>query len=503
MPFGNRSHPRVGSGSPSDRGDAGLSGAGRILRGVGFNLLGMFAPLVAALFAIPLVMRHLGAEAFAILNLCWIVLGYMAMFDLGLGRALARALAAGDEDEGGLVWTAVLLLGLLGIVAGGVLILATPLLIAHVIVPPDHLAQAATWSLWLIGLSMPAVTMGGGLGGILVARGRFGQIAAVRVPTGIGTYLAPAILAPFLTLGPLVAMTLAFRWVALVAHALQVRVAVPTLGHRPRFVSRHARDLLRIGGWMSVSALVGPVMVYLDRFLVAAMVPLARLPAYLIPCEIIARAVLLPGAVVGVLFPAFSAATNDPQRMARLHGRGLLLTGLLLVPTCAFLAALGPWLLHLWLPDPDISAAAAAPLRLLAFGLLLNGLAHVPFTLLQGLGRVRTTAVLHVVELPCFLALLGWLVPIHGVAGAAMAWCLRAGADAAVLMILVRRTGLSGLSPTAWLQMSAVVLMCALAAVPGPLSWIGLGAAVATAAGAAIHLMRSHPGGVRSLLSPT
>src|SRR5882762_6152548 len=65
-----------------------------LVRNTVFNLTGQSIPLVAALFAIPLLIRGLGTDRFGVVTLAWILIGYFSVFDLGFGRALTQVVAA-------------------------------------------------------------------------------------------------------------------------------------------------------------------------------------------------------------------------------------------------------------------------------------------------------------------------------------------------------------------------------------------------------------------------
>ena len=69
----------------------------------------------------------------------------------------------------------------------------------------------------------------------------------------------------------------------------------------------------------------------------------------------------------------------------------------------------------------------------MAVGVLLNSLALIPYSLIQGLGRPDVTAKLHLLELPLYIALVWVLVKNLGLPGAALAWTLRMGIDALLL----------------------------------------------------------------------
>jgi len=51
------------------------------------NFIGQAVPLLVGVATIPFIVRGLGTERFGFLSLAWVVLGYFAIFDLGLGRA--------------------------------------------------------------------------------------------------------------------------------------------------------------------------------------------------------------------------------------------------------------------------------------------------------------------------------------------------------------------------------------------------------------------------------
>lgn len=78
------------------------------------NFIGQAVPLLVGMVTIPFIVRGLGTDCFGLLSLAWVILGYFAIFDLGLGRATtkfaAEALGKGDEEQiPRLIWTTVML----------------------------------------------------------------------------------------------------------------------------------------------------------------------------------------------------------------------------------------------------------------------------------------------------------------------------------------------------------------------------------------------------------
>jgi O-antigen/teichoic acid export membrane protein len=110
----------------------------------------------------------------------------------------------------------------------------------------------------------------------------------------------------------------------------------------------------------------------------------------------------------------------------------------LLFPLVLGVILLAPELLRIWV-GPEFAKNSSAVTRVLAVGVLINGVAHIPFVLVQGAGRPDLTGKLHLVELPLYVGLLWWLTAAYGLLGAAMAWTGRVTVDAVVLFAAALR----------------------------------------------------------------
>jgi O-antigen/teichoic acid export membrane protein len=413
-------------------------------RGVLFSLLGAGAPAVLALLFIPRIAGALGTERFGILALAWTVIGYASFLHLGLGRAVARDTAARDAPgEGSLaetVWTAALMTLALGALAGVLLFAFAPGLVALMNVAPALAAESAL-AVRVLACALPFTVSTPVLSAVLEARRRFDLANAVVVPSAVATYLGPVLVLTLTGGGlvPLVAVLAASRIAAWGGYlALCLREA-PELRARPAFRRHAALPLLSFGGWTTVSAAVSPLLVYLDRFVVGALVSAAAVAYYSTAQEAVLRMGVVSGAVVGVLFPAFARVPEgDGARLAGLLESGVDAVLLLVLPLTLLIAAFAGDLLHLWM-GPAYGAAGAPVLAWLAVGLLVNGLAKMPSSMIQAVGRPDLTARLHLVELPLFVGVLAALVWRWGVVGAAVAWLARATADAAALFWIACR----------------------------------------------------------------
>jgi O-antigen/teichoic acid export membrane protein len=413
-----------------------------LTRNVLWNFAGQIAPLLAAVFAIPALIKGMGVDRFALLTLAWMVIGYFSLFDLGLGRALIKLvsekLGEGRSTEiPELVWTALWLMTLLGIAGAAVMFVLNGWLVTGVLKIPAVLQEEASSTFRLLAWSVPVVILTTGLRGILEAYRRFDLVNMVRMPMGVLTFVAPVAVLPFShRLDIVVLVLLALRVLICIVHAVQCEMVLPGLLRRVSYSSRLVRPMLGFGGWMTVSNVVSPIMVSMDRFLIGSMLGLAAVAYYVTPYEIVTKLLVIPGALVGVLFPMFSAslAGDRPQAVA-LFSRSVCWLFLALFPVILVAVVFASEGLRLWLSE-EFALNGTTVLQLLAVGVLFNSLAHIPFAFVQGAGRADLTAKLHLAELPFYLLLLWVFMNQWGIVGAAAAWTLRVAVDAVALFVM-------------------------------------------------------------------
>jgi O-antigen/teichoic acid export membrane protein len=420
--------------------------SGRLLaRNTIWNLVGQLLPMAVAVLAIPLLIRGMGAARFGILSLAWVVVGYFSLFDLGIGRALTKLVAdkLGANEEHSippLAWTSLLLMFLLGIIGGLVASALSSLFVHRLLKIPEEMQAETLRGFYLLAISIPVVTVTSGLRGILEAQQRFRILNLIRVPTSIFSFAGPLLVLPFShSLTPVMGILVGGRLIGCAAHLFACFHALPALSHNFFLKGTLVASVLKFGGWMTVSNIISPIMVYLDRFLIGTLLSVSAVAYYTAPFDMIIRLTVIPGAVVGVLFPAFAISLmQDPDRTRLLLTRGLKYTVLTIFPAVLVIVALAPDILRLWLGS-TFAQNGGGVLRWLAAGVFINCLALVPFSLVQSAGRPDITARLHLLELPIYVALIWVLTKRYGIEGAAIAWSARVTMDAAVLFYFCHR----------------------------------------------------------------
>lgn len=413
-----------------------------------FNLLGNVLPILTALVAVPVIARYAGVDRLGALGVVWGLIGYFGFLDFGLSRVVTRRVAIAlernraeeelTELRGFLWWWATPAL----VVVTALLLLARPLAARFF---PDNSMGTELDSGWIwICLCIPITLLTNWLRGALEGGQRFARVNLLRTVFGAWNYAAPAaavLVAPTLT--AMIAVIALGRLLALLAHAFACWQVVPGIlvGPAPRRLTG-GRMFFQEGGWMTISNLIAPLMVYSDRFVLAALLPTRAVAWYVTSQEVMLRTLVIPAALAGVLFPKFSEASHRPvaDGAAALYQRSIRLIAAMMLPICMLTTVFAYDALSFWLGEP-FAFNSHRVVEIISIGIFVASIGQLPFAWMQGLGRSHVTASIHMLELPFYALGLYVAVKQWGIAGAAWAWTLRVSVDCLLLLAMAAREG--------------------------------------------------------------
>jgi O-antigen/teichoic acid export membrane protein len=418
----------------------------KLARNIVWNAAGLVLPLLVGIAVVPAIVKGLGTERFGFLSVIWMLIGYFSIFDLGLSRTLTKLvadrLAAGrDAEIAPLASTALIMVIVSSAVMSVVVALSASWIAGRVFASSPALIPEASTAIACIAVALPFVLLATLMGGLLEAYQEFALINAVRIPVGILILVAPLAVLPFSKhLGVITAAIVGLRVVnAGVLTLLGLRVVPQLRQHALTFHKELVRPLMTYGGWLTVSNVVGPITIYFDRFLIAALLGGAAVAYYTVPYDVLTRLWVLPTAIQGVLFPAFASMHEQKSpRVVAVFKRSSEATLLLMTPPVMAGILLTFEALRLWVGVP-FALNSTNVARVLAVGVLVNSLARTPFTFVQSAGRASWTAMLHLLEMPLYILVLWWLLKVAGIDGAAYAWTARIVADTIVLYVMAAR----------------------------------------------------------------
>lgn len=413
----------------------------RRFQDITLNISGIVLPMGAGFLVVPDLIGRLGAERFGILSICWMLVGYFGILDLGLGRGLTQYLARQvglgmhDDDRANVARRVRRWMLLTGIVWMLLLLLATPLLTTSQVYNASKI-QSEVISAWiLLAVSVPLILWATCSIGALEAYSRFKAVNAVRVPMGFSVFIVPWVISHFT---PHLAAVIGGLWVVRLFSAVALGCLSRDCFHvnaSSVFIPR-TRDILRFGGWLTVTNIIGPMLTYFDRFAIGALLSLTAVTYYTVSFDVLSRLPAIPVAMMGVFFPAFAQIHAKTDRggtdLLRTTQVSIRILCVAWVPIVLTVGLFGKQLLTLWL-GVDTATASAQVWQWLAIGVLVNGFAHVPYALLQSAGRTDITAKFHLLEFFPYFIFLWFALEKYGITGAAIAWTVRIFIDTTAL----------------------------------------------------------------------
>jgi O-antigen/teichoic acid export membrane protein len=399
--------------------------------GTVWGLAGQVVTLGASFIAAPFVIRALGPEAYGLLLLSNVLIGYLAVADLGMGVASTKFAAAAhtrgdDEEEADVIRMALLIAVLPGLlIAVGLFAGAEPLVDRALRIPP-HLRAAALAAVRLTALGFLARTVAGVLNTPQLVRMRLDLCTLINSGTGLLQIIAvPLVLAAGGGLQGAVTVVVVMAVVNAVLHGLIACRLAPAL-RRPRLRLGLLRPLMRYGLALVVSALVGLALADAEKLLLPRFASVAALGYYGVAYTLARLLTVGSGALSQALLPAFSrlAGPADQSVLADLYTDSFRVVWLVGIPVTVLFWVGGGTFLRVW-SGPDYARHATAPLCILVAGVACNALAMIPYNLLCAVGKAGLIARYNFIEVVPYLLTTALLTSRFGASGTAAAWSLR------------------------------------------------------------------------------
>ena len=315
-----------------------------------------------------------------------------------------------------------------------ILVLLSPWLVVNKLKIPIELQAETLNTLYLLSASIPVVVLTTGLRGILEAHKRFDITNIVRAPLGMITYLGPLVVLPFSnTLPAMVAILIAARVIAFMAYTFMCLRLYPDLARQPPYMPELFYRLISFGGWMTLSNIAAPLLLYLGRLTIAVMISVEAVAYFSVPYDIVIKLLTIPSIFVTVLFPIFAEQFPQNSRLVKEHYiRSMYYLLLVMLPLTMLMYFTAELVLDRWI-NSEFSENSHHVAQLLIIGVFINSFGHISQSLIQAYGRADITAKLHIIELMVYVPYLVLLVKAYGIEGAAAAWVIRVTISTIVL----------------------------------------------------------------------
>ena len=410
-----------------------------------YTFAGNIVPLVVGFLTVPFTLKYFGVEVLGFIAICWLLVGFSGIFDLGLSRSMTQIVSRllPNQDFKGIrkyFWTTFIISLALSLIVAIVINYYSSNII-YLFKISDDLLDVGVESFKLLSFSIPFILLGSVLVGFLTAYNSFNIINIIKIPIGIFMMLSPVI-SYYLNLG-----VIGIMYVLLIARIINFICYFFILFIKHDFIRKidwslyGLNDLLNQGLWMTLSNIISPLIVNFDRFVLGTLISIQAVAYYSTVYDVITKLHIIPTTFVTVLFPlfAYNSHSSETTKNSLLIGKYILIVILIISPII-FMAQIWSYdLISIWL-SPDFAQKSYKIAMILLIGVLWNTLAQIPFTFLQANGNSSKTALFHIIELVLFLPILYFSITKFGIIGAALAWSIRVILDFMLLFYSTNKT---------------------------------------------------------------
>lgn len=407
----------------------------RLYTNILWNLSGFILPMIFALFCIPIFIKALGVEKFGILTIIWSITGYFNLFDMGMGRALTQKLSTclGNNDFRSIspiIWSAIAIILVFGVLGGILLCGANFFLIPRFLKTSNELLAQTQHTIALIAFFFPMTILNIGLKGVFDSFQKFRFTSILNIFVSACNYILPIFIFPFTkNIAYIILILIVGRLVTLIFYFAKISDMVEGFFKGISLNIAHIKSLTNFGFWITVSNIIGPIMVYFDRFFIASMLSAGVVAYYTTPFEVAFRIFGIPCMLFSVLFPAFAqTVTSDYETSQKLYKKSFWLIFAMMFTVIAIIFLFAKIALSLWI-SPEFAQHSYRITQILIVGVFLFSITLPSFNFMQAIGRSDISAIIHLIELPFYLIVLFVLIKYYGLIGAAMAWTLRGVLD--------------------------------------------------------------------------
>jgi O-antigen/teichoic acid export membrane protein len=202
--------------------------------------------------------------------------------------------------------------------------------------------------------------------------------------------------------------------------------ALPQAAGFPRFILSELSSVWNFAVGLGAIAVTVLILNHMDRVVLSGLVDLEALGYYTLAWAVAGVVAQASAPVFATFFPLLTQAVarNDPAAQAHLYHRACQVLAAILIPVGMLVIGFARELLLLWTQNEVLAETSQHVLRFIAAGVLLSGLASIPYALQLAHGWTTLALRSNIVAILALLPALITVAPTYGTIGAASLWVL-------------------------------------------------------------------------------
>lgn len=386
-----------------------------------YTIISMLVSIVST----PLMVKYLDKEAYGLSILFFQVIGYLGLFDFGIGAAVIHRLAMhrGDDEQNKLIVnkimsTGTLVAGLLGLAVALVTLLLAPFIPKIYDLRPD-LASAAVPIVMTLGLLVGTQFLQRGMAGIFFAHHRQTLIGTAGFIVSISaTILTVVLLAQGVGLWSFVYANLFQLVITMVVQIVMLHKYYPDLRIRLQFFDRTLlRQLFGQGIFLFVHSLALQIILNTDRLVIGKVVSLAAVSVFSLTVRIPELGMSMLAKVTENTTPATMeiVAHESTEQVRRQFRRVLLITSVFSLLAFWLILCFDAWFIKLWVGSSFFAGESVLVLALLI--MIQQAIMRAMNLFLYAKERSRPISLMSIGEAAVNISLSIWLGHMMGLPG--------------------------------------------------------------------------------------
>lgn len=400
---------------------------------LGANMAGAGWSTLIGLAFVPVYIRLLGIEGYALIGFYYLLQTLLAVFDFGISPTVNRELArhaasneAGSETVN-FVRTIEVVYISIGLVIGIAIALASPLIITHWLrgdgVSNADLSTSLLMMAAIIAIQWPVNLYQSALLG-LQRQVKLNAIRMVMITVSHGG-AALVLLAVSRTIPAF------FGWQIIVASVSVIWLAFAVWGvlrertsARARFDGAKLRLVWRFAAGMTWISLAGIVLSQMDKLIVSKLLDLTAFGYYVLAATLGGGLVVLIGPVFNTFFPRLCAgvAVGDLSKLAADYHAGAKIMAVVILPPAAVIGIYSHEILRIWTGNAEAALQAGPIAAVLVTGTAFNALMNMPYGLQLAYGWTKLAGALSFTVIVLMVPTTVFLANSYGAVGAALGW---------------------------------------------------------------------------------
>jgi O-antigen/teichoic acid export membrane protein len=398
-----------------------------LLANSGIVLLTQMWSLILAFSTTPYIIKKLGTDAYGILSLIVVLVGYLSFLDLGFSWGLIKYVAEfnAKDDKDSIkktVATTLFIFFYLGLFASLLLIFSAGWITENIFNIPDSFLLEATRAIRISAIGFFFTFFLSVYSSLFKGIQRF-DLSSITQSVFSTFYVIGTVIILYHNKGliQIVWLSLSLSCFALIVHIILANRLFPGIPLVPRFHKNYFKLLANFSLFSMLSRLGMLAIFYTDKFFVSYFLPISLLSYYIVPFNLAQKINFMGSNIASVAMPLASEkmSLNQMGDYKITYYRAAKILWLLTLAPTLILIVFSDKILQLWI-GPEFASRGTWPLIFLASGYFLISVASLDAVSIEGAGKPRVTALFLIITGVMNLILSPFLTKFYGITGTAL-----------------------------------------------------------------------------------